>query len=292
MAASATTPVRGNGVDTGTAPKKTKPPRKGGGGAGGPVAWVDEAGAMVVLAGKAVVSTAVPPYPWVADFIEESWLILRRCLVPLMFATLMLGWGVPGIQGGNLLNVFGSVDRLGAFFVMASVREFGPWVDGMVVAGVAGTAICADLGARKVREELDALAVLGVDPIKSIVVPRFLALGIMTAALNVVSVMFGIFSGWCAAVLTFGETSAGYLATFTSNFTLADLLGSLMKTAIFGFVVAIVCCYKGMNVKGGSEGVGRAVNQAVVISFVAIWAFNYMFTSAMLAGYPETGNLH
>jgi phospholipid/cholesterol/gamma-HCH transport system permease protein len=259
---------------------------------GGPLAWLDEAGAMVLLGGKAISVSVTPPYPWVTDFVEESWLILRRCLIPLMFATLMLGWGVPGVQGGNLLNVFGSVDRLGAFFVMASVREFGPWVDGMVVAGVAGTAICADLGARKVREELDALAVLGVDPIRSIVVPRFLALGVMTAALNVVSVMCGIFAGWCAAVLTFGESSAGYLATFTSNFTLPDLLGSLIKTALFGFIVAIVCCYKGMNVKGGPEGVGRAVNQAVVIAFVAIWAFNFMFTAVLLAAFPETGNLH
>ena len=90
----------------------------------------------------------------------------------------------------------------------------------------------------------------------------------------------------------FGESSAGYLGTFTSNFTLPDLLGSVIKTSMFGFIIGIVCCYKGLNVKGGAEGVGRAVNQAVVTAFVGIWAFNYVFTTTLLAAFPDTGNLH
>jgi phospholipid/cholesterol/gamma-HCH transport system permease protein len=131
-----------------------------------------------------------------------------------------------------------------------------------------------------------------MDPIRTIVVPRFLALGVITALMNLVAIVFGLVGGWIAAVVVFQDTSAGFLATFGSNFTLPDLIGSVVKTSLFGFIIAIVCCYKGMNVKGGPEGVGRAVNQAVVIAFAGIWVFNFMFTSTMLAAFPETGNLH
>lgn len=247
---------------------------------------------MMILTGKALVACVTPPFTWKYDFVDESWLIVKRCTFPVVISTIFFGFGAPGLQGGNILYIFGTIDRAGAFFVMASVREFAPWINGMVVAGVGGTAICADLGARKVREEIDALAVLGLDPVRTIVAPRFLALGFVTAAMNLVAIVMGVVGGWLATVVVFKGNSAGYLATFTSNFTLPDLLGSVIKTSLFGFIIGIVCCYKGMNVKGGSEGVGRAVNQAVVISFAGIWVFNYMFTSGMLAAFPETGNLH
>jgi phospholipid/cholesterol/gamma-HCH transport system permease protein len=257
-----------------------------------PLGWVEQIAGMLLLTGKTLSACLAPPYSWKGEFVEEAFLLLRRCLIPVMVSTTFFGLGAPGLQGGNILNLFGTVDRSGAFFVMASVREFAPWINGMVLAGVGGTAICADLGARKVREELDALAVLGLDPVKTIVAPRFLALGLITGLMNLVAIVFGLVGGWLAAVVVFQDTTAGYLATFTSNFTMPDLMGSVAKTSLFGFIIGIVCCFKGMNVKGGPEGVGRAVNQAVVISFAGIWVFNYMFTSTMLAAFPETGNLH
>jgi len=253
---------------------------------------LEEIAAMILLVGQAARASVTRPFVWRDEFIEQTFLIIRRCFIPVVISTTFFGLGAPGIQGGNITYILGTVDRLGAFFVMASVREFAPWINGMVIAGVGGTAICADLGARKVRQELDALAVLGMDPVRTIVVPRFLALGLVTALMNLVAIVFGLVGGWLAAVPIFGDTSAGYLATFSSNFTLPDLLGSVIKTSLFGFIVAVVCCYKGMTVKGGAEGVGRAVNQAVVLSFVGIWAFNFVFTTTMLAAFPETGNLH
>lgn len=258
----------------------------------GPLGLVEQLAGMFLLTGKTMAACLAPPYSWKSEFVDEAFLLLRRCLIPVMVSTTFFGLGAPGLQGGNILNLFGTVDRSGAFFVMASVREFAPWINGMVLAGVGGTAICADLGARKVREELDALAVLGLDPVKTIVAPRFLALGLITGLMNLVAIVFGLVGGFLAAVVVFQDTTAGFMATFTSNFTMPDLLGSVIKTSLFGFIIGIVCCYKGMNVKGGPEGVGRAVNQAVVISFAGIWVFNYMFTSTMLAAFPETGNLH
>lgn len=258
----------------------------------GPIALLEQVAEMLILTGRTILACVTPPFSWGDEFIEEAWLLVRRCFIPVVISTTFFGFGAPGLQASNLLSIFGTIDREGAFFVMASVREFAPWINGMVLAGVGGTAVCADLGARKVREELDALAVIGLDPVRTIVVPRFLALGLVTALMNLIAITFGVFGGWIAAVPVWHTTTAGYLATFTSNFTLPDLLGSVIKTSLFGFIIAIVACYKGMNVKGGAEGVGRAVNQSVVIAFAAIWVFNYMFTSTLLAAFPETGNLH
>ncbi len=268
-------------------PRETLPPRALPG-----AAALEQVAGMMLLLWQTLVAAACPPYTWKADFVEETWLILRRCLLPVMISTTFFALGAPGLQGGNIVDIFGTVDRLGAFFMATTLREFAPWINGMVIAGVAGTAICADLGARKVRDEIDALSVMGLDPIKALVVPRFLALGVVTALMNLVAIVMGIVGGFLAAVVVFQETTAGYLSTFTSNLSMPELLGSVAKTSVFGFIVGIVVCFKGLHVQGGPQGVGRAVNQAVVIAFVAIWSFNSVFTQILLAAYPETGNLH
>ena len=116
----------------------------------------------------------------------------RLCWLPLLISTFALNLGAPGLQAAGPLQVFGSLDRLGGFFVLTAIRWIGPIVTAVVVGGVAGTAITADLGARKIREELDALQVLGVDPIKNLVVPRFLSLVLVTALLDVFAIVFGL----------------------------------------------------------------------------------------------------
>jgi phospholipid/cholesterol/gamma-HCH transport system permease protein len=257
-----------------------------------PLAWIDQVGGMLALAGKAIIAIFSPPYSWRAEFVEEAWTVVRRCTLPAMLTTTCSSFGGPGMQADNLLSVFGSLDRDGALFVAASVRELSPFLTAMVVAGVAGTAICADLGARKVREEIDAIQVMGLDPVRELVAPRFLALGLATPLMMMVVILFGLLGGWIATVPFWHGNTAGFFATFFSNFTTPDLIGSVIKTSMFGWIIAIVCCYKGMNARGGAEGVGRAVNQAVVMAFVAIWVINYMFTTTMLAAYPEIGNLH
>ena len=150
----------------------------------------------------------------------------------------------------------------------------------------AGTAITADLGASKIREELDALQVLGVDPVKNLVVPRFLALMIVTGLFNIYALLFGIFGG-VLATLTFDAPFGPFFSTLLTNASTTDLWGSVVKTTLFGAIIAIVACYKGMTASGGAEGVGSAVNQSVVISFLGIFAFNYVFTQTLLATHPE-----
>jgi phospholipid/cholesterol/gamma-HCH transport system permease protein len=250
----------------------------------------EQVGDMMILTAKTLVSAVRPPYPYGGEFISQFLFALQLCWFPMLISCVAFGFGAPGLQAANFLSLFGALDRLGGFFILASIREFAPFVTAVVVAGVAGTAITADLGARKIREELDALQVLGVDPIKNLVVPRFLALMLVTGLFNVYALLFGIFAGVLATLVN-DAPLGGFWATFFTNASVTDLWGSTLKTTLFGAIIAIVCCYKGMTASGGAEGVGRAVNQAVVIAFLGIFAFNYVFTQTLLATNPELANL-
>ncbi len=243
-------------------------------------------GDMGILTGRTIVSAVRPPYTYGNEFVYQFLFVLRVCWFPMILASIAFAYGPSGVQAAGFLNLFGALDRLGGLFVLAVVREFAPLVCAIVMAGVAGTAITADLGARKIREELDALQVLGIDPIKNLVVPRFLALMLATALFDIYAVIFGTFGG-VLVTITNKAPLGPFFATYFSNATTTELWGSLLKTLLFGAIIAIVCCYKGLTAKGGSEGVGRAVNQAVVIAFIGIGAFNYVFTQTLLATHPE-----
>jgi len=247
---------------------------------------LEQVGDMMILTGKTMLSALRPPYPYGGEFVNQFLFALRLCWFPLLVSTVAFGYGAPGLQAGNFLVLFGALDRLGGFFVLASIREFAPFVTAIIVSGVAGTAICADLGARKIREELDALQVLGVDPVKNLVVPRFLALMVITGLFNIYALLFGIFGG-VVATISLGAPLGPFFSTLLTNASLPDLWGSVVKTTSFGAIIAIICCYKGMTASGGAEGVGRAVNQAVVATVTVVFAFNYVFTQTLLATHPE-----
>jgi len=247
---------------------------------------LEEIGDMMILTGKTIVSAIRPPYPYGGEFVSQFLFALKLCWFPLLVSTVAFGYGAPGLQAANFLVLFGALDRLGGFFVLASIREFAPFVTAVVVAGVAGTAITADLGARKIREELDALQVLGVDPIKNLVVPRFLALMIVTSLLDIFAIVFGLTAG-IAAELLYHQSLGGFFATLFSNATVTDIWASVLMCTMFGAIIAIVCSYKGMSASGGAAGVGRAVNQAVVIALVAVFFFQFVVTSILLATNPD-----
>ena len=247
---------------------------------------LEEFGDMMLLTGRTISSALRPPYPYGGELVSQFLFTLRLCWFPLLVSTVAINYGAPGIQAANILGLIGALDRLGGFFVVIVVREIGPAVTAVVLAGVAGTAITADLGARKVREELDALQVLGVDPVKNLVVPRFLALMLVTGLFSIYAVLFGLFGGILADLLN-GGSLGPFWSTLFSNANTTDLAGSTLKSTVYGAIIAIVCCYKGMSASGGAEGVGRAVNEAVVISFLGIFAFNYVFTQTLLATHPQ-----
>ncbi len=247
---------------------------------------LEEFGDMVVLAGRTVSSAVRPPYPYGGELVSQFLFTLRQVWFPLLVTTVAISYGAPGLQAANFLTLFGALDRLGGFFVLASIREIGPLITSIVIVGAAGSAITADLGARKIREELDALQVLGVDPVKNLVVPRFLALMIATGLFDIYALLFGLFGGIIAELVN-GQPLGPFWGTLFANASTTDLWGSVLKTTLFGAIIAIVCCYKGMTASGGAEGVGRAVNEAVVIAFLGIGAFNYVFTQTLLATHPQ-----
>ena len=244
-----------------------------------------QAGEMAMLLIGVVGSAIRQPLGFWGEARVQMLGILRTCWVPMVVSTVAFGFGAPGLQAGNFFILFGMPERLGSFFIMASVREFAPWIDAMVVAGVVGTAITADLGARRIREEFDAMQVLGVDPVRAVILPRVVAVTIMTGLMDLVALVFGVFGGWLAA-LQMGANSDAFLANFWANATTTDLWGSVTKTFLFGVIIAVVCCYKGYRAAGGPIGVGRAVNQAVVIAFAAIYVVNYLFTAVLLGLNP------
>jgi phospholipid/cholesterol/gamma-HCH transport system permease protein len=247
---------------------------------------LEEFGDMMILTGRTIWSALRPPYPYGGELVSQFLFTLQLVWLPLLISTVAICYGAPGLQAADFLNLIGALDRLGGFFVLAAIREIGPFITAIVVAGVAGTAITADLGARKVREELDALQVLGVDPVKNLVVPRFLALMVVTGLFDIYAVLFGLFGGLLAELVN-GGTLGPFWNTLFENSSVTDLWGSVLKTTVFGAIIAIVCCYKGMTASGGAEGVGRAVNEAVVIAFLGIGAFNYVFTQTLLATHPQ-----
>jgi phospholipid/cholesterol/gamma-HCH transport system permease protein len=248
--------------------------------------FVATVGEMVILTMRTVVSALRPPYPYGEEFIDQFLRALQICWFPLLVSMVAVGLGAPGLQAGGFLKLLGALDRLGGFFVPTAVRELAPFVTAVVVLGAAGSAITADLGSRKIREELDALQVLGVDPVKNLVVPRFLALTLITGLLDIFAIVAGMSSGIVTELVNH-ERLGGFFTTLLTNASILDLAGSVVKCMLFGAIIAVVCCYKGMTISGGAAGVGKGVNDAVVAALLGIGAFNYIFTQAMLATNPQ-----
>jgi phospholipid/cholesterol/gamma-HCH transport system permease protein len=177
---------------------------------------------MMILTGRTLQSALRPPYPYGGELVSQFLFVLRLVWFPLLVTTVAISYGAPGLQANDFLSLFGATDRLGGFFVVFSIREIGPLITSIVMAGVAGTAITADLGARKVREELDALQVLGVDPVKNLVVPRFLALMVATGLFDIYALLFGLFGGILADIV-FGQPLGPFWNTLFANASTTDL---------------------------------------------------------------------
>ncbi|MHB8694439.1 MAG: MlaE family ABC transporter permease [Solirubrobacteraceae bacterium] len=247
--------------------------------------WVREIGGMVAL-GLVAASRAVrSPYSWGVEFVSQFRFTMKICFFPMILTAFALSYGPIGIQASNFFSLFGALDRLGSVYELAVIRLFAPMVVGIVLAGAAGTAICADLGARVIREEIDALRVLGIDPVRSLVVPRLLVLVSAALLFDAFVILAGIL-GLIAVAIQNGQALGPVFATFFSNATVLELEASVITSGLYGAIIAIVCCYKGINVSGGPEAVGRAVNRSIVVCFLAIGFAGYVVQQLLLATHP------
>ncbi|HEX4107813.1 MAG TPA: ABC transporter permease [Solirubrobacteraceae bacterium] len=244
-------------------------------------------GLMTLLGAQAAAVIARPPFAWRRECAIYSAEILRRCTAVIALAMLAWGFSGPGLQSSNFLILFGAPDRAGGFMVVAILREFGSFVTGTVVAGVAGTMLTAELGSRRVRGELDALQALGVDPVRALVAPRILALTLTLLGLNLIALAFGVLGGYLAAVVVLGGNTGAFLSSFVANTTPVDLVGAEVKVAIFGLLIGVICSWHGLSASAGAASVGRAVNRAVVGALMAVFVVNLVFTQWMLALYPN-----
>jgi phospholipid/cholesterol/gamma-HCH transport system permease protein len=238
-------------------------------------------GELSLLFGAALRGSFQRPFYW-QELLEQCRTILIANFVPILLTGTGLGFFV-SIEAGQFFKAFSSLYRLGGFEVMSNIRELSPVATGLMIAGVSGTAIVADLGARQVRAELQALSVIGLSNVLFIVVPRALALMIMTALYNVPMIAFMMISGFLSAHFLLGVNTGGYMASFWSEGTVVDVVSGEVKCILFGAIVAAICIYKGVTASGGAEGVAKAVHSGVVWCFISISVFEYIFTPTVLA---------
>jgi phospholipid/cholesterol/gamma-HCH transport system permease protein len=274
-------PLRGNGRTRVAPPVSPVPPRAGPRPIDG---WpldrilglVQETGNMFAIGLDAMRQLLKRGLP-MAEFFEQCWFLARVTTLPLILVSIPFGM-VIALEVGSLLQQIGAQSQLGAAMVLAVVREQAPVATALLIAGAGGSAMCADLGSRRTRDEISAMEVMGINPVHRLVLPRLLATMLVAVLLDAVVSVAGIAGG-----LFFGEhsvhvTSSSFFASFDELAQLADLGIALFKAAIFGFLAAMVACYKGLFAKGGPKGVGDAVNQAVVITFVLAFFVNFVMT--------------
>lgn len=209
-----------------------------------------------------------------AEFVDQTWETIRVCTLPALAVSVPFGI-VLALQVGVLAQQVGAVSFTGAGNTLAVVRQASPMITALMLSGVAGSAICADLGARKIREELDALEVMGISVVERLVLPRTLATVVVACLLNGVVMFFSIMTTLLVSLSAMNLSPGTYLSSVTTLASMQDLYLSLAKAAIFGVICAVVAAYKGMNVKDGPAGVGDAVTNAVVVNFVLLFAANF-----------------
>src|ERR1051325_8434139 len=197
------------------------------------------------------------------EFLQQAWFIASVTIIPTALVAIPFG-AVIALQVGGLIQQFGAQSFTGSAAVLAVVREAGPIATSLLIAGAGGSAICADLGARKIREELDAMMVLGIDPIQRLVVPRVLACMLVAVFLNGMVSVVGVMGGYFFNVVLQDGTPGAYLASFAALAQLPDLWISEIKALIFGFIAGIVAAYRGLNPAGGPKGAGDRGDRAGV----------------------------
>lgn len=234
-------------------------------------------GGFFAMTADTVVLMFRPPFAW-RELIKQAWFVARVSLLPTLL--LSIPFTVMTVFIINiLLAEIGAQDASGSGAALGAVTQIGPVVTVLVVAGAGATAMCADLGARTIREELDALRVLGINPVHALVVPRVLAATVVALLLAPLVTCIGLLGGFVFSVFLQHVTPGAFVGGLTLLVGLPEIIISLVKSALFGFSAALIACYKGISVGGGPAGVGNAVNETVVFSFVALFVINVIVTA-------------
>lgn len=222
------------------------------------------------------------------EFVEQAWFIVSVTLMPTVLVSIPFG-AVISLQVGSLTGQLGAQSFAGATAVLAVVREAAPIAAALIIAGAAGSAICADMGSRKIREEIDALEVLGIDPVVRLVTPRVQACVFVSIMINGIVIAAGILGGYFFTVTIQHGSAGAFLSSFTALATLPDLYVAMIKAGLFGYVAAIIGAYNGLNSGGGPSGVGRSVNESVIVAFMVLFVLNALISAIYFQVIPQDG---
>jgi phospholipid/cholesterol/gamma-HCH transport system permease protein len=206
--------------------------------------------------------------------------------LPIVLLTGFFTGAVLALQSSNTLQRFGSLSLIGQLVALSMVRELGPVLTGLMVAGRNASGMASELGSMKVTEQIDAMRALGTDPMKKLVTPRVVGTTIMLFFLTVISDLVGLAGGGVIATVLLGLDWHQYWSTCWQSLGFADVLMGLVKPVFFGFIVSSIGCYYGMSAKGGTQGVGRATTQAVVASSILIVVVDLFITRFLMTWVP------
>ncbi|AIJ21299.1 MlaE family ABC transporter permease [Amycolatopsis methanolica] len=251
---------------------------------------VVEAGGMGQLFAKIVWSAVRHPRGYWSEVFEHLHVTIKRTWLPVSASVFgfLMALSVLAVQ---FFAMAGAQHLFGPTLFMYSTRTFTVWVNSVVMAGVIGAALTSDVGARKVREELDAMRVMGIDPVRDIAVPRVVALTLIAILLSVPSLLVTAFTMQIGASYVAGIPAADFYQSIFTQVYPIDIVAVVLNSLLVGLLVGTVCCYKGFAATGGAIGLGRAVNQAVVVSLLGVFVLQLTYQALYLGLFPHLGEL-
>lgn len=238
-----------------------------------------KSGELVLLLAQTALWMLRPPWRWRLLF-KQMEFVGNKSIWVVMLTGAFTG-GVFALQSYYGFSLFGAESLVGSTVALALSRELGPVLTSLMVTGRAGSAMAAELGTMRVTEQIDALEVMSVSPVQYLILPRVLAATVMLPALTIVADFVGILGGYVVGVGLLGINEGVFVAKIIEYLDFEDIGMGLVKSAIFGLILALVGCYKGFYTSGGAEGVGRATTEAVVLASVIILAADYALTAIM-----------
>jgi phospholipid/cholesterol/gamma-HCH transport system permease protein len=235
-------------------------------------------GGLFAMSVDAVKFTFRRPFQW-REFLEQCWFVARVSMAPTLLVAIPFTVLVD-FTLNILLRELGAADLSGAGAAFGAVTQIGPQVTVLIVAGAGATAMCADLGSRTIREEIDAMEVLGINPVQRLVTPRMLASGLVALLLNGLVVIIGILGGYVFSVFVQNVNPGAFASGITLLTGVPEMIISCVKATLFGLLAGLIACYRGLIISGGgAKAVGNAVNETVVYAFMALFVVNVVVTA-------------
>jgi len=240
---------------------------------------IEEMGKIFILFLSVLMWMVRPPLKLRLIFKQMEFVGVKSIFVVVLTGT-FTGM-VMALQGYYGFRMFNAESLVGSTVALGMTRELGPVLTALMVTARAGSAMAAELGTMRVTEQIDALSVMAVNPVKHLIVPRVIAGVIMLPALTIVSDFMGILGGYFVGVPILNINEGAFVKNITKMVDLNDIYNGLIKAAFFGLILSLVGCYKGFNTTGGAEGVGKATTEAVVLASISILISDYFLTAIM-----------